>query len=119
MQPTQSATPRPAHPGKSLQLRVLCVLACPGALFGAAPDQDLNSPTDDFETMVVTASGASVSLLELAGNTTRVDGELMELNRPTHASELLQRVPGTWINRGSGQELLPAIRSPVLTGAGS
>ena len=31
----------------------------------------------------------------------------------------MHRVPGTWITRGSGQESLAAIRSPVLTGAGS
>jgi outer membrane receptor protein involved in Fe transport len=33
-----------------------------------------------------------------------------------HASELLARVPGVLIHRGSGQEHLTAIRSPVLTG---
>ena len=36
-----------------------------------------------------------------------------------HIHELLSRVPGIWVSRGSGQESLPAIRSPVLTGAGS
>ena len=33
-------------------------------------------------------------------------------------SELLNRAPGTMIQRGSGQESLTALRSPVLTGAG-
>ncbi|KAA9131971.1 TonB-dependent receptor [Marinihelvus fidelis] len=37
----------------------------------------------------------------------------------THANELLDRVPATWISRGSGQEQLMAIRSPVLTGPGA
>ena len=37
----------------------------------------------------------------------------------THASELLNRVPGAMVQRGSGEESLTAIRSPVLTGAGS
>ena len=37
----------------------------------------------------------------------------------THHSEILNRVPGTLIQRGSGQESLTAIRSPVLTGPGS
>jgi hypothetical protein len=37
----------------------------------------------------------------------------------THHSEILNRVAGTMIQRGSGQESLTAIRSPVLTGAGS
>ncbi len=30
----------------------------------------------------------------------------------------MQRVSGAWISRGSGQEHLTALRSPVLTGAG-
>ena len=119
MLPTRPETPRPAYTVIGLHLGLLCMLVNPAILFGAGPDQDLSGQNDDFETMVVTASGASTSLLELAGNTTRIDDAVMELNRPTHSSELLQRVPGTWINRGSGQELLPAIRSPILTGAGS
>lgn len=36
-----------------------------------------------------------------------------------HIQELLVRVPGVWVSRGSGQEHLTAIRSPVLSGAGS
>jgi outer membrane receptor protein involved in Fe transport len=31
----------------------------------------------------------------------------------------MQQVPGAWIARGNGQESLPSLRSPVLTGAGS
>lgn len=37
---------------------------------------------------------------------------------PTHPSEVFARLPGTWVTRGSGQEHLTAIRSPLLTGAG-
>ena len=48
-----------------------------------------------------------------------VDREALELIRHTHVSESLARVPGVWISRGSGQEHLTAIRSPVLTGAGA
>jgi len=44
--------------------------------------------------------------------------QIRDLN-PTHPNELFSRVPGTWISRGSGQEHLTAIRSPVLTGAGA
>ena len=36
-----------------------------------------------------------------------------------HPNEIFKRVPGAWISRGSGQEHLTAIRSPVLTGAGA
>jgi outer membrane receptor protein involved in Fe transport len=37
----------------------------------------------------------------------------------THANEVLARVPGAWASRGSGQEQLLALRSPVLTGPGA
>ncbi len=36
-----------------------------------------------------------------------------------HPNELFDGVAGTWVSRGSGQEHLTAIRSPVLTGAGA
>jgi iron complex outermembrane receptor protein len=37
----------------------------------------------------------------------------------SHANEVFARVPGAWISRGSGQEQLTAIRSPVLSGTGA
>ncbi len=37
----------------------------------------------------------------------------------THSNELFSRAPGVWMSRGSGQEQLVALRSPVLTGAGA
>ena len=37
----------------------------------------------------------------------------------THHAEIMNRAPGTMIQRNSGQESLTAIRSPVLTGPGS
>ena len=42
----------------------------------------------------------------------------IEAIRPTHPSEVFARLPGTWITRGSGQEHLSAVRSPLLAGAG-
>ena len=36
-----------------------------------------------------------------------------------HPNEIFARIPGVWISRGSGQEHLTAIRSPILTGAGA
>lgn len=42
----------------------------------------------------------------------------LEPIRPTHPSEVFARLPGTWVTRGSGQEHLSAVRSPLLTGAG-
>ena len=43
----------------------------------------------------------------------------VRIEAPKHPNELFDRVPGAWISRGSGQEHLSAIRSPVLTGSGA
>lgn len=48
-----------------------------------------------------------------------IDGSEISLRGAHHPQELFTTVPGAWISRGSGQELLTAIRSPVLTGAGA
>ncbi len=41
-----------------------------------------------------------------------------ELNKldAQHPKQIFRRLPGIWISRGSGQEHLTAMRSPVLTG---
>ena len=44
--------------------------------------------------------------------------ELNELDAQ-HPKQALRRSPGVWISRGSGQEHLTAIRSPVLSGPGA
>ena len=36
-----------------------------------------------------------------------------------HPKQIFRRMPGLWISRGSGQEHLTAMRSPVLTGPGA
>ena len=48
-----------------------------------------------------------------------INAKQLQLLAHTHISEALSQVPGVWLNRGNGQEHLTAIRSPVLTGAGS
>ena len=44
-----------------------------------------------------------------------------ELNKldAQHPKQIFRRLPGIWISRGSGQEHLTAMRSPVLTGPGA
>lgn len=71
---------------------------------------------DDPETLprltVSERAAAAVSI-------TRLDENTIEQVNAQHPNQLFGRVPGTWISRGSGQEQLTAIRSPVLTGAGA
>jgi outer membrane receptor protein involved in Fe transport len=48
-----------------------------------------------------------------------LDARTVARTAASHPNELFNRVPGAWISRGSGQEQLTAIRSPVLTGTGA
>jgi len=72
-----------------------------------------------LESVVVTANRKQTELRDVPGSIFAVGADTLETVRHTHISEALVRVPGTWISRGNGQESLTAIRSPVLTGAGS
>lgn len=67
----------------------------------------------------MTARRREQRLTEVAASVTRVmPGEYGRLDL-AHPVESLNRIPGVLLQRGSGQESLLAIRSPVLTGAGA
>ncbi len=92
----------------------LCLL--PLLLMAAAPASQAGPVLPELR---VTASRLPQPALELAGNTARIDRERIELTAHQHINELGNQLAGTWISRGSGQEHLTAIRSPVLTGPGA
>jgi len=71
------------------------------------------------ERMIVTATRIEQPLLEHAGSITRLTADEIAERGATHHAEIMNRAAGTMIQRGSGQESLTALRSPVLTGAGS
>lgn len=91
---------------------LLAVIACaavPPAVHAA----------EAIEEIVVTSHRREQLRLLHTGNVERLDAELLDAVKHQHVHELLTRVSGVWLSRGSGQEHLTAIRSPVLTGAGS
>jgi outer membrane receptor protein involved in Fe transport len=69
--------------------------------------------------MIVTATRQQERLLDYAGSISRIDASEVQVTGSTHHSEILNKSPGTLIQRGSGEESLTAIRSPVLSGPGS
>jgi len=69
--------------------------------------------------IVVTAGKDERSYLDLIGNTAKIPGQNIYITNHQHIYELGVQAAGTWISRGSGQEHLTAIRSPVLTGPGA
>ena len=76
--------------------------------------------TENYEEEVlVTASRLPQNAAELPLAWARVNKQELALTGHVHITEAMQRVSGAWISRGNGQESLPSLRSPVLTGAGS
>src|SRR5512135_2422250 len=72
-----------------------------------------------LEEIVVTATRRPLPAHDVPLSLGAVGGDELRLLGSTHHAEALNRLPGVIIQRGSGQESLTAIRSPVLTGAGS
>lgn len=75
--------------------------------------------TPMLETITVTANRVGQPVSTLNSSLSVVSEQDIQQVSAVHISELMNRVPGVWITRGNGQEHLTAIRSPVLTGAGS
>jgi outer membrane receptor protein involved in Fe transport len=71
-----------------------------------------------METLVVTANRSATPVKLLSDSTAAINTEALQLVAPVHIQEAMARIPGANIARGNGQEYLPALRSPVLTGAG-
>lgn len=81
--------------------------------------QTTESDEGSVEVISVTASKTSQNLTQTADSLSVVSADEIALAAPQHINQVLDAVPGVWISRGNGQEHLTAIRSPVLTGAGS
>lgn len=97
-------------------LAVLCGSSAgaqaPGGPTAAAAQEPLTE-------LVVTARRLPSPRLDFAGSLSRLSADTLDLVGATHHAEVLNRIPGVHIQRGSGQESLTAIRSPVLTGPGA
>ncbi|MFZ8912969.1 MAG: TonB-dependent receptor plug domain-containing protein, partial [Pseudomonadales bacterium] len=99
----------------SLASLTVAALFC-SAIAGAA---DADSSNSRLETIIVSARPALSDAFTEVGALTTLSGELVEGLAPVHGQELFVRVPGAWVSRGSGQEHLMALRSPVLAGPGA
>jgi outer membrane receptor protein involved in Fe transport len=73
----------------------------------------------EMDEIVVTSQRREQAILRHAGNISQVDGVSLEWVKAQHIHEVMSRVAGAWVVRGSGQEHQTAIRSPVLGGGGA
>lgn len=68
------------------------------------------------EEIIVTGERREQPIRDVGASASVISSDELRRINADHASEALARVPGVLIHRGSGQEHLTAIRSPVLTG---
>ena len=108
----------PGQSGMTLAMLLMACLVTPASAMSADPADAVNSD-ERIEELVVTSRRRDEPLLLHAGNLSQLSDEAISAIGHQHIHELMTRMPGVWIGRGSGQEHLTAIRSPVLTGAGS
>lgn len=97
-----------------LGLWLITLLVSPLSLFAQALES-----ADPIDELIVTTQRRAQPVLSHAGNIERIDSDSITRTRHQHIHELLTKVSGVWLGRASGQEHLTAIRSPILTGAGS
>ena len=71
------------------------------------------------EEIVVTARRIAVAALDVPGSISRIDAAAIADLAARHQADVLDRIAGVDIQRGSGAESLTAIRSPVLSGPGA
>ncbi len=111
---TTQDTARPNHrPWRRVACGCVCAIGAAHSIVAAG------ATGGPLEEIVVTATRRPEPVLDVPLSIGRVGPDAIALVGATHHAEILNRIPGVMIQQGSGQESLTAIRSPVLTGAGS
>ena len=77
-----------------------------------------NTTLANIDEIITVATRAEADLTEVIGTVSVLDESTLILVSHAHVQQALSRVAGVNLHRGNGQEYLPAMRSPVLTGAG-
>ncbi|TQV81552.1 TonB-dependent receptor [Aliikangiella coralliicola] len=70
---------------------------------------------DDDHTLVITSTREEKLKSELAESVTVIDSKQIEEISPSHPAELLNRVPGVYINNLGGEGHMSSIRQPITT----
>ncbi|HEY5776159.1 MAG TPA: TonB-dependent receptor plug domain-containing protein, partial [Xanthomonadales bacterium] len=73
----------------------------------------------EISEVVVTTQRHQQAKASYNGNIAQLDASTIERVEHQHINELMSKVAGAWVVRGSGQEHQTAIRSPVLGGGGA
>ena len=72
----------------------------------------------NIDEVVTVATRIDASPDQFIGTVSVLDNDELKSVSHAHVQQALSRVAGVNLHRGNGQEYLPSVRSPVLTGAG-
>ena len=100
----------------------LLVISSPAASAEKEPDTGTETKTaaeEIIEQVIVTGRRSNQQVKQLIGAIGHLDSAELQLVGHQHIHQAATRLPGVWLSRGNGQELLAAVRSPVFTGPGS
>lgn len=86
---------------------------------GSAAVAQQQSTDENIERIVTTGSRIAQESPEHGLAISQIDNQTLNLVSPMHIEEVLKFVAGAGVQRGNGQEYLPALRSQVFTGAGA
>lgn len=89
------------------------------AVAGIYSPETLAFESDEIEKIVVTNSRYATQINDISRSMNIYGADLIEQTQVDHIQQVLNQQAGVFLNRNSGQEMLLAIRSPVLTGAGA
>lgn len=79
----------------------------------------IDDQTDKVEQISIYGSRLAASAKASAVMVSDIDNASLQMTSPVHIEEVLKYIAGAAVQRGSGQEYLPALRSEVFTGAGA
>ncbi len=103
----------------SMPLLLTSILLSITAYTEAEAPEENTGQINNIETITVTGRRDNQAIGKLIGAIGQVTPSELDLVGHMHISQAAARLPGVWLSRGNGQELLAAVRSPVFTGAGS
>lgn len=84
----------------------------------ATPSLADHPRTNTLETITVTGTRDDARLADTAASVGIIDQQTLQAVNPTHGADLLNRLPGVFINQlgSTGQGVSAAIRQPITTG---
>ena len=90
-----------------------------GVSFSTSVQSAADAYPSDIERITTTGSRIEADNSDTPVITSAVGEQDISLVSPTHIEEVLKFIAGAQVQRGNGQEYLPALRSQVFSGAGA